>query len=255
MKVYVTSGNNFGDLLNAWLWPQLLELPVESYFERNAVFVGIGTLLGDCRSLGIDFASDPGPKVIFGSGAGYGRPPILDRRYRTYCVRGPLTAELLGLERDKAVTDPAVLLAEVIDTQTGVRKEVGLMMHHSTARIDNWAAVAAEMGLLYIDPEEGVSEVISKLRCCRLLVTEAMHGAIAADLFRIRWIPIRTRSLINEFKWRDWSASVGIQHKFEWLPTIWSHDIGSSFRVSSLKRLAHPVAGRLATMRTQVHAA
>src|SRR5882762_4159193 len=107
---------NFGDDLNPWLWDRLLpgffrgDFPHEPKL-RNAcpdgetLFIGIGTLLNRDRNI------PEGPrKIVFGSGSGYGPPPVIDASWDISCVRGPLTAEMLGLDKSLAVTDPAVLV-------------------------------------------------------------------------------------------------------------------------------------------------
>ncbi len=80
---------NFGDDLNAWLWPRLIPDLLDD--NPDTLFLGIGTLLNN------RLPSRP-RKVVFGTGAGYGESlPSLDERWRIYCVRGPLTAMALGL--------------------------------------------------------------------------------------------------------------------------------------------------------------
>src|SRR5437764_1474487 len=93
---------NFGDDLNPILWPRLLPGVLDD--DGRCLFVGIGTLLTNA------LPKEP-LKVVFGSGAWLGRPlPTLDGTYRISFVRGPLTAEVLGLDRSAAITDPAVLV-------------------------------------------------------------------------------------------------------------------------------------------------
>ena len=55
-------------------------------------------------------------KIIFGTGIGYGRLPAVDNRWKIYCVRGPLTAQALGLPPDMAVTDAAALAGTAMGT-------------------------------------------------------------------------------------------------------------------------------------------
>ena len=80
---------NFGDELNPWLWPRLLPDLLDD--NDDELFLGIGTILND----GVPA---PPRKIVFGSGFGYGLPPHVDSaKWNIYCVRGPLTANALGV--------------------------------------------------------------------------------------------------------------------------------------------------------------
>jgi len=102
MKLTFHRGDNFGDKLN----PLIFEHYLPDFFDDDTSirFLGIGTILGLKK-----FAE--GKKIVFSSGASntmrstYGEVPELDDSYDIYCVRGPLTAELLNLPSEKAITD------------------------------------------------------------------------------------------------------------------------------------------------------
>jgi succinoglycan biosynthesis protein ExoV len=55
--------------------------------------------------------------------------------------------------------------------------------------------------------------VLRVLSEARLVVTEAMHGAIVADTLRIPWIPVVCSPEIATFKWRDWTASLDLPYR------------------------------------------
>ncbi len=101
---YQDPGGNFGDDLNAWLWPRLIPELLDG--DEGTLFVGIGSIL-DRR-----IPQEP-RKVVFGAGVGYGLLPVLDERWQICCVRGPLTARALGLPSAAAVTDAAALVSMV----------------------------------------------------------------------------------------------------------------------------------------------
>src|SRR5215210_6848355 len=98
MKLYYArlKGGNFGDDLNRWLWERLVPGLLDS--DGSVLFVGIGSILNS-------LLDNDKVKVIFGSGAGYGAAPRIDHRWKIYFVRGPLTAEALGIDRKLAITD------------------------------------------------------------------------------------------------------------------------------------------------------
>ncbi len=218
---------NFGDDLNPWLWERLLPgflrgyLPHEPKMRSGSIadetlFVGIGTLLND--------SIPAGPKkVVFGTGAGYGPVPVLDSTWDISCVRGPVTAAMLGLEKSAAVTDPAVLV-RTIDLGNGIRKthRFAYMPHCSSARNADWSAICGRAGIGFVDPHHCVDDVLQGIRSTEILITEALHGAIVADALRIPWIPVATSSAILQTKWLDWSQSLGIDYKPTRMPTLWS---------------------------------
>ncbi len=198
---YYNALPNFGDRLNPWLWPQLLPGCFDA--DKSTVFLGIGTILQDTLP-------DAERYIVLGSGTGYGRPPPLDERWRFYAVRGPLTAELLSLPNEIAVTDSAYLLHQVALPNPASGPSIGFMPHWRSLRRIPWRAICEWSGLRFINPMWSVERTLAELRGCDVVVAEAMHGAITADLLRIPWFPVRLGSHFLDFKWRDWLASIEV---------------------------------------------
>lgn len=223
MKLYYfqSSEGNFGDDLNAWLWPKLLG---DDFFNENSsnLLVGIGTLLNHR----IPKAQKT---VVFGSGFGYGSLPAVDSTWTFLCVRGPKTAEALNLSAELAITDPALLIhpftKELIRPQ---KSRVGYIPHCDSAAAADWGFIAAEAGLHYIDPRWSVDRVMAEIGQCEYVVTEAMHGAIFSDAMRVPWIAASAYSYISSFKWQDWCASMEIDYQPVALPSIWGGDGNTS---------------------------
>ncbi len=222
---------NFGDDLNAWLWPKVLpdffggtcQHGQEFYEDNNredALFYGIGTVL--------DHRIPPAPiKFIAGSGVGYFSPPKIDDKYHIYFVRGPKSAAKLGIDTSLSITDPAILLREFLPPAPA-EHQVSLMMHCDTAKSGYWEQVAAELGIHYIDPRStDPIAVIQQLIASEYVITESLHGAIIADAYGIPWRPINSMPHINAFKWHDWCASVGISYEPENLISIYSNEHAS----------------------------
>jgi len=212
---------NFGDDLNPWLWPRLLPDLADA---EGPEFVGIGTLLH--RRLERESVD----RVVFSTGAGYSRAPRLSDRNRFYAVRGPLTARACRLEPDRAVTDGAALLrlAGLTGDPSG---PTGFMANHRTLGGADWKQAAESAGLHWISPRRSVEDVCSELSRCSLLVTDALHGAIAADTLRVPWIPLHTYSFILQFKWRDWSASLDLPHDPVRMPLVWQGPLPADHRI------------------------
>ncbi|MBI4602763.1 MAG: polysaccharide pyruvyl transferase [Planctomycetes bacterium] len=211
---YKDPHGNLGDDLNPWLWPRLLPGLFDD--DPRQLFVGIGTLL-------TSEVPREGLKVVFGSGAWCGRPlPQIDSRWRIYCVRGPLTADLLGLDRALVATDAAALVRAVELPRPTKRHDVAYMPHHFSAQLGGWKELCGELGIHYIDPAAGVDATLDEVLATETLVTEAMHGAIVADALRVPWIAVKAYPHILDFKWVDWCRSLRIEHGPHRLPGLWS---------------------------------
>ena len=200
---------NFGDDLNEWFWD--LALPGFREWNTDVILIGIGTLLNEKRLA----AFRDRKLLIVGAGVGYGGgPPILPlpSGWLFYAVRGPHSARALGLPTHYGITDPAVLLPGFAEFQ-GIETNgmPAFIPHHRSVNRQNWRSACEEIGMSYISPEDHAKTVIKRIAKASYVVTEAMHGAIVADAFRVPWFPVRIGSQFNEFKWRDWIDSLSIR--------------------------------------------
>lgn len=195
---------NFGDDLNAVLWPRIFSK--EMYAVEDVVVVGIGSILTEGWLAPL--AGTGKRIIILGSGTSYDVPPRAINTWSVQAVRGPLTASLIGMP-EKAVTDGAILLAASKLAPSGAPKtDIIFMPHHRSIRASNWKRIAAQAGLTFVSPQQPVEEILSAFSRAKLVVAEAMHAAIVADTLRIPWIPVTISPAIDEFKWRDWCASM-----------------------------------------------
>jgi succinoglycan biosynthesis protein ExoV len=67
--------------------------------------------------------------------------------------------------------------------------------------------------MTFLDPRWPVPVVMEHFSRAKLVVTEAMHGAIVADTRRIPWIPITIAPDTLPFKWRDWTLSLDLPYE------------------------------------------
>ena len=218
LEYFRAHNGNFGDDLNAWLWPRLFPGPPD---EDGRRLVGIGSIL-DTR-----YSTLPGTKIVFGSGA---RSPVtaprLDTSWDVRFVRGPLTAMALGLGPSAAVTDGAAALACLRLPLVNRTPEVGFMPHYRTLAIVDWEKVCEKSAIRFIDPTRPVAEVLGAIGAVDRLITEAMHGAIVADLFRVPWLRVRCHGMhyegpdVSEFKWSDWGSSLSVDVAAEAFVTL-----------------------------------
>lgn len=206
---------NFGDDLNPWLWERLLPGVIDA--DERTAFVGIGTLINEVLPYRTRMATK---RVIFGTGVGYINGSFaLDESYTIYCLRGPLSAQALGVSSHLAVTDGAMLVRRFVEPSSRKQYQFGYMPHYELAG-KAWETVCQQLGYAYIDPRWSVEEVLSRMNQTEVLLTEAMHGAIVAEALRVPWIPIVTNPSILSFKWQDWCKSIGVDYQPTYMPRL-----------------------------------
>ena len=193
---------NFGDELNLYLWDKLLP-QIGSVLRPDLIFLGIGTLL--------KADLPPGPKLVFGAGAGYGRPPTINSTWDIRFVRGRLTAGLLKLPPEKAITDPGILVGLMRQRSTNPRHRASFMPRFTNVTPEIRGACKVS-NIYLIDPRGAVETVLDEIADSELLLTEALHGAIVADALRIPWVPIRIEHG-HDFKWYDWLSMLGVTYR------------------------------------------
>lgn len=203
--------SNFGDQLNTWLWPQLLPGVFDE--DETTAFLGFGTLLNNLLPQRIPKAKKV---IIFSTGAGYHQAlKSLNPNWKIYCVRGQLSAQILSISPDLAVTDGAVLVRRLWQPSQPKRYRFSWMphVHHATSSDIIWKEICTQIGFHYIDPRWPVNDVLSAISQTEILLAEAMHGAVVADALRVPWVPIITSAKILKFKWQDWCSSMGINYR------------------------------------------
>jgi succinoglycan biosynthesis protein ExoV len=214
MRLYYYPDNNFGDQLNTWLWQHFLPQPFND--ESEIVLVGIGTLLHDTILTGKQ-------TLVLGAGVGDGdRLPVIDHTWHIYCVRGPLSAQRLGLDASLGVIDPGILLHRTHPHRVQqIRHLPWAFMPHYIGALrfgKEFTNACDQLGVVYIDPHWNHERILDRIAQCQCLLTESLHGAIVAEAFRVPWIPVKTCRGISIFKWQDWCASIGLTYNPVILP-------------------------------------
>lgn len=203
---------NFGDELNGWLWEKIF--PDIKTKSINSTFIGIGTIL-DKRINKIK-----NKKIIFGTGIrSIKNLPNFDNSWDIRFVRGPLSAKAIKqyFKSIKYICDSALCVGLLKWKYITKDKFIGFIPHYYTALDYNCTLISNESGMHYIDPTQDVETVIKEIRRCKLVVTEAMHGAIIADIFRVPWLRVNMYSCkkesmeVSNFKWADWGESLQVE--------------------------------------------
>ncbi|WP_442589267.1 polysaccharide pyruvyl transferase family protein [Pedobacter sp. AW31-3R] len=221
---FKSAQGNFGDDLNPWLWPQLLNTTSEQ--ARNAdYFIGIGSILHPVSKI-IDLKDSISKKIVFGTGVrpctDY-RKLVLNDSWDIKFLRGPLSAHSLN-NAHEYITDGAYAVRH-LETfndllKTPKKYKISVMPYfHSVGSLD-WRRICQDLGYHYISPfsENGVASTLQEIAASEYVITEAMHGAILADVLRVPWhritvtTPYNEGPQVSEFKWMDWMYSIGLGH-------------------------------------------
>jgi succinoglycan biosynthesis protein ExoV len=97
--------------------------------------------------------------------------------------------------------------------------KVSLMPHFRSVKLFNWEKLCKKLGWHYISPccgVENIEQTLREIAESEKIISEAMHGAILADIFRVPWARFvyntyyAERTDISEFKWNDWLYSIGL---------------------------------------------
>jgi succinoglycan biosynthesis protein ExoV len=222
---------NFGDDLNPWLWPRL----IPNFFDddEKTIFLGIGSILGETP-----YKEDV-KKIVFGAGfvpEYHNRPCISHSNWDIYFVRGPRTAKMLNLPHNLGLGDSAILLRTIIKPPLNLSLGVvSFIPHWESMRRGNWAEVCRLANVNLIDPRLPVEIILHELKRSKMIIAEAMHGAIIADALRIPWIPVLPLNQVHRGKWLDWADSLEL--KLQW-HRLWP----SSLQEARLSVLRKPIA-------------
>lgn len=211
---YYAESPNFGDMLN----PHIFNHFLPGFFDadESTQFLGIGSTLGILLPSRITRK-----QIVFSSGFAYGNPPDDLSRHEFWCVRGPETARVLNLPEDVVRGDGALLLKQMEHPPVEKVFDRSFMPHEfGHVHYPGWRTLAESLGMHYISPYDPVDKIITEIRQTRVLLTESMHGAIVADVFRIPWVALKLNARTNDFKWLDWTRSMDVALGMKTLPEL-----------------------------------
>lgn len=212
---YKDAKGNFGDDLNAWLWPKFFG----AAHSNGDAFVGIGSIL--CKDSPLFKDLQHKRKIVFGTGV---RPSYqafkFDPSWDVKFLRGPFSSNYFN-NKHEYIADAAYGLGMMDDysdyVNTPKKYKVSVIPYFKSLEFFNWQAICDKLGYHYISPqaENGIAETLREIAASEYIITEAMHGAIIADILRVPWsrfvltTPYTEGSGVSEFKWMDWLYSIG----------------------------------------------
>lgn len=190
--------------MNHWFWDEVL--PGWREASPGHLLIGIGTLVNNDLPRGR-------PKLVIGSGVGYGAlpDPALMAELRFMSVRGPRSAALLGLPAERGIMDPAMLLPELPAFRGLARGGRPIFVpHEASMHRQDWDRLCARAGVDHVSPGGDAREVIRRIATAPLVIAESMHAVIIADAFGTPWHAVSISHLFNGTKWLDWADSLGL---------------------------------------------
>lgn len=212
---YKSKHGNVGDDLNKVLWPKVFG---PSFFDDQSdrLFLGIGSIFDNRPEI-----VKPGRPIVFGSGLRSKRkapadPGLFDIRF----VRGPLSASILEKTGAPYISDPAIISPLYLKAKPKEKLfRLGYVPYFMTPEHLN-KELAATIGAKIIPPTLPPQDFINEIASCDRILSEAMHGAILADAYRIPWAGCRLMSGLLEgrtslFKWMDWMRSLDIRTRLQ----------------------------------------
>ena len=229
MKLLYFMGHppNFGDELNWYIFESLFVYSNFQQVQPETYFMGIGSILHPAYLEKISVAeadiglnggveSKMNRGVVFGSGVREHSldydAKFLDFRF----VRGPISAEQTG---ETYIADAAYLLPllkEHDEIRVLPKKyKVSLMPYFHHVNVLDYDKISSETGVNIIQPYDDVYKILCEVQQSKLVVSGAMHGCIAADIYRVPWIRLRfetheTNPVVQVVKWLDYARSMDI---------------------------------------------
>ena len=199
---------NFGDAISKRLIEAVSGRPVEWADKRQANFFGVGSLMRIAMRRG---AYDD-PMRMWGTGMIGPEPHVFGDHVTIGSVRGPLTAEHLGL-KGVAYGDPG-LLADRIEPARPKAHSLGIVPHHRHLdRMPIFNQLAEKVPgapLIRVDADDPW-ETVRQISACEVIASSSLHGLIVADSYGIPnyYLAHNPNNLRVDFKFEDYGLSVG----------------------------------------------
>lgn len=201
MNIFHAPYQNFGDAIVPAFWENVM--PEVFSARPNETLLSIGTIL----NMQIPAKAQ---KVVFGSAWHWGHKPVLDRTWTVFGVRDFTTADALRLQPQYAIGDPLYLLK----AHPYERRDWGIvyMPHYTLLNIHpiDQLQRALAPNITVLDPTRSHLDSFNIIASAKLVITGAMHGAIAADANRVPWVTCFNSPAIFYGKWSAWFEMIDV---------------------------------------------
>jgi pyruvyltransferase len=207
MKIYYwNQKKNFGDQLGPLLLKKFSHLDSELIKPSEAQLILIGSIL--------EHIPEDWKGVIAGVGKLHESTKLNFPNAKILALRGPLSAK--DIKGDFVLGDMGLLADELVPEQDKIY-ELGIVPHWSDTELEH-NPIFTKYHPKIIRVDDDPLKVIKEIGQCKKIVSSSLHGIILADAFNIpRRIEIAPRMLTHPqheggiFKWKDYSASIGIK--------------------------------------------
>ncbi len=205
---------NFGDAISPVITAYVSGRPVVWASRAEAELFGLGSLIEMIAASHRDPRADGTRPWIWGTGCMTRDVPAFLENVRVAALRGPLSAEILGLET-RDLGDPGLLIADALDHWPERTDRIGLIPHLSKVADPAWQALAADHPRLTLIDVTGPDplEVVRQIASCAHVISSSLHGLITADAYGIpnTWLDPAYNHVAPQLKFRDYARSVGRQ--------------------------------------------
>jgi pyruvyltransferase len=196
---------NLGDELAPYLVSRLSGRGTArvQHYQENILFA-VGSVLGLVQHQN---------QVVWGSGFIKSEEKISSMPQIT-AVRGPLTANILDVERNFPLGDPALLLPRIYNPPHKKHYDVGIIPHYIDRKsFQSRFLVDKEIDYTIIDIETNkIERFIDHVLRCRFIVSSSLHGLIISQSYGIPaiWVEFSNNVIGSGFKFDDYFESVKI---------------------------------------------
>lgn len=230
---YYYPKKNFGDQLNLEISRKLFNREPILAHPNAADFTMIGSIMESFILEKYNIRAYLKKKLlppvkVFGSGfitEQKTSSELYSREMRIYAVRGVLTKlrfeKNLKIDLTKIILgDPGLLSSKLLSNKPAKKYSVGIIAHMINENDPNVKKLQKEISnSLVINILDSPVTVLSKISQCEIILSDAMHGLIAADSLGIpnRRIKFKNELIGGDFKFKDYYSAydLGLQDFFD----------------------------------------